>query len=172
MTRTTSPSRTSRRTTLGLTATSEAAALLTDSSTPVGDALLRKLRPSDITVAIGIETTAKIGTVAAAISKASRYTFEAQGDQDHGYPLFRAKLPGASNWAFMTPNVVRRGFVRRADAKDVKVRKEHADQVERFREHPDCNYFVTADFGTAAGGKLSRAIEKLPYPSRRVRLAD
>lgn len=139
---------------------------------PNFDAFLRKLRPSGITVAIGIETTAKIGTVAAAISKASRYSFDAQGDQDHGYPLFRAKLPGDSNWAFMTPNVVRRGFVRRSDAKDVKARDQLADHVERFPEHPDCNYFVTADFGTAAGGKLSRAIEKLPYPSRRVRLVD
>ncbi|MBA3456825.1 MAG: SMI1/KNR4 family protein [Deltaproteobacteria bacterium] len=139
---------------------------------PNFDAFLRKLRPSGITVAIGIETTAKIGTVAAAISKASRYTFEAQGDQDHGYQVFRAKLPGDSNWAFMTPNVVRLGFVRKAEAKDVKMRDELAADVERFPEHPDCNYFVTADFGTAAGGKLSRAIEKLPYPSRRVRLVD
>ncbi len=139
---------------------------------PSFDAFLRKLRPSGITVAIGIETTAKISTVAAAISKASRYPFEAQGDQDHGYHLFRAKLPGDSNWAFMTPNVVRRGFVRRSDAKDAKLRDQLADHVERFPEHADCNYFVTADFGTAAGGKLSRAIEKLPYPSRRVRLVD
>ncbi len=136
-------------------------------------AFLRKLRPSGITVAIGIETTAKLGTVAAAISKASRYAFEAQGDQDHGYPLFRAKLPGASNWAFMTPNVVRHGFVRKSDAKkNPKLRDQLPHDVERFPEHPDCNYFVAADFGTAAGGKLSRAIEKLPYPSRRVRLVD
>lgn len=139
---------------------------------PSFDAFLRKLRPSGITVAIGIETTAKMGTVAASISKAGRYPFEAQGDQDHGYQVFRAKLPGDSNWAFVTPNVVRRGFVRRSEAKDVKVRDKLTDQVERFPEHPDCNYFVTADFGTAAGRKLSRAIEKLSYPSRRVRLVD
>lgn len=137
---------------------------------PSFDAFLRKLRPSDITIAIGIETTAKMATVAAAISKASRYSFEAQGDQDYGYPVFRAKLPGASNWASVTPNVVRRTFVRRSEAKDVKVRNKLADQVERFPEHPDCSYFVIADFGTAAGGKLARAIEKLPYASRRVRL--
>jgi len=135
-------------------------------------AFVRKLRPAGVTVVIGIETTAKMSTVAAAISKASRRAFEDQGDQNSGYRVFRAKLPGAASWAFMTPNRVRRGFVRTSDPDYRTLRDQLADEVERFPEHPDCTYFVEADFDTAPGRALSRAIEKLPYPSRRVRLAD
>jgi len=139
---------------------------------PSFEAFLHKLRPAGVTVVIGIETTDKMATVAAAISKASKRAFEDQGDQNSGYRVFRAKLPGEASWAFLTPNRVRHGFIRKSDPDSAKLRDQLADEVERFPEHPDCTYFVSADFDTPPGRALSRAIEKLPYPSRRVRLVD
>ncbi len=138
---------------------------------PSFEAFVRKLRPAGVTVAIGIETTASIKSLAAAISKVSRRAFEDQGTQNSGYRVFRAQLAGGT-WAFLTPNRVRHGFIRTADPDYRTLRDQLGDEVERFPEHPDCTYFVSADFDTPSGRTLSRAIDKLPAPHRRVRLAE
>jgi hypothetical protein len=135
-------------------------------------AFVQRLRVDEGGEVFGLATSASIANVATAISKASGVTFEDQGDQISGYRVFRARLPGDGGWAFLTPNRVKRGFVRKNDRKHASLRSLLAGTADRFPEHPDCAYFASADFTTKAGRALADAIVRGPFETKRVRLDE
>lgn len=131
---------------------------------------LHQLRADESRVAFGLCTSARMATVAAALSKATGFAFEDQGDQNHGYRTFCATLPGRADPAWLQPNEVKRGFVRRSDRRNAHLRDLLPGRAYRYPEHADCRYFVVTDFATRAGQKIMRALEKLPFVARRVEL--
>jgi hypothetical protein len=132
---------------------------------------LEQLRPDERAPGWGLVTRDSARKVAALLSKATRFRFEDMGDQDHGYPVFRARLPGQGNWAWLSPNRVRRGFVRKTEQEYKKLGKLLPELVDRHPEHADCGYFLTCTEPESKGGKsLARGLAKLPFPTRIVRL--
>jgi hypothetical protein len=126
---------------------------------------------ADVEIAHGIVSQNPIETVALALSEATGYRFEDQGDEMNGYRVFRAKLPGAARWAWLTPNRVIRGFVRKNEP-DYKVLSTlMPDFALRYPEHADCDYFVTTKFDTTEGQAFAHALTSLPYQTRPVELS-
>jgi hypothetical protein len=133
---------------------------------------LIQLRTEEQAEVIGLITRAPMARVATAVSKASGFVFEDRGDQVSGYRVFRAKLPGNANWAWLTPNRVRHGFVRRGTRDYAALHGLLPDRVDRYPEHPDCAYVLRADFTSKAGRAIVRALDKLPFATRRLLLED
>ncbi len=120
---------------------------------------------------VGLVTQAKPALVAAEVSRVTGTAFEDQGDQDHGYRVFRAKLPGSGNWAWLSANRVREGFVRKNDREYQKLAKLRPAMVDRIPEHADCGYFLSCtDFESKAGKAISKKLEKLAFPLRAITL--
>lgn len=119
----------------------------------------------------GLVTHGRATAVAAAVSTATGFSFEDQGDQDHGFRSFRARLPGRSQWAWLSANRVRRGFVRKTDPDYRQLRKLLPELVDRYPAHSDCGFFLScSDLTTRSGAALVRGLAKLPFPSRVLQL--
>jgi hypothetical protein len=134
---------------------------------------LGQLRPDGAAQVYGLVTRDEAKRVAAALSKATGYRFEDRGDQDNGYRVFRARLPGTGSWAWLSANGARRGFVRKTDAEYEKLHELYPEWVDRHPEHPDCGYFLSCtDFEGTAGKAIVRGLGKLPFAARTVRLGE
>lgn len=119
--------------------------------------------------AIGLLTDLPGKKVAAALTAATGVKFADQGDQDHGYAVYRAQLPGSGNWAWLTPNRCRRGFVRKGDRRYKEVRDLMPELVDRFPEHADCGWFLTlSDPETKAAKALLAGVEGVAFGRRAV----
>lgn len=115
----------------------------------------------------GLVTRGDQAVVAAAISKITGFRFKDVGDQDHGYRMFRATLPGKYQFAWLAANRIRRGFVRKSDHEYAKLRKLLPKLVDRYPEHPDCGYVLgCTSFESRGGRALVRGLAKLPFASR------
>lgn len=108
--------------------------------------------------------------VAAALSEASGSKFVDGGDQDNGYHVYRAAL-GPSQWAWLSANRCRKGFVRKGERNHAKLSKLMPELVDRHPEHADCAWFLTCNaLDGRAGKKLVASLAELPFPNRRVTL--
>ncbi len=125
---------------------------------------------AEVEHAYGIVTTRPMAIVAKALSAATGHSFEDQDDQDSGYRIFRAKLPGEAMWAWLTPNRVKRGFVRRNDRDAKKMQAMMPGFDLRYPEHPDCGYFIKTNFSTKAGKALVKALGSFPFETRAVEI--
>jgi len=127
---------------------------------------LGQLRPPE-TPMYGLMTHGKPGVVASALSKATGTRFEDLGDDTYGYPWFRAKLPGSDDFASLSANRTRRGFVRKSDVDYKTLRKLLPETVERYPQYPDCGYLLgCSSFASKGGQRLIRGLAKLPFGAR------
>lgn len=135
-------------------------------------AFLRQLQPGEEVETYGLVTTEAPAALAAALSAASGLSFEDQGDQNRGYPEFIARLPGRKpGSASLSPNRVRRGFVRKTHADSEKLSKLLPEMVDRHPDHADCGFLLECgDFASPAGRRLVRALGRLPFASRPLQL--
>jgi hypothetical protein len=131
-------------------------------------AFLRQLQPEEERKMYGLVTTEAPAALAAALSAVSGLLFEDQGDQNRGYPEFIARLSGSKpGSASLSPNRVRRGFVRKTHANYTKLSKTMPEMVDRHPDHADCGSFLEcSDFDSPAGRRLVRALDRLPFASR------
>jgi len=136
-------------------------------------AFVKQLGPQDRAEVYGLVTRERADRVAAAVSSATGYCFEDQGDQDSGYRIFRARLPGQASWAWLSANQARRGFVRKNDTDYKRLSKLLPELVDRHPEHADCGYFLSStSFEGKAGKAMVRRLAKLPFAARAVRLDE
>jgi hypothetical protein len=128
---------------------------------------LSQLRPEPEDLRYGLVTHSGPTDVAAAISKATGFTFEDLGDQYNGYRQFRATLAGEHQFAWLTANRTPRGFVRKDDPEYKVLREQLTELVDRYPEHSDCGYFLScSDFDSRAGRAITRSLAKLPFITR------
>ncbi|MDI3289189.1 SMI1/KNR4 family protein [Polyangium sp. 15x6] len=120
--------------------------------------------------AYGISTSQPIEAVAAALADASGCPLEDQGDQSYGYRAFYFDLPVADDkqGAWLTPNRVKRGFVRQEDPEYAKLAARMTGVALRYPEHADCDYFISTKVDTEAWRGFTRALSSLPYESRAI----
>jgi SMI1/KNR4 family protein SUKH-1 len=115
----------------------------------------------------GLMTHGRPASVAAALSKATGLRFEEIDDELWGYHLFQAKISRRDEYAYLSANRTRRGFIRTDDTEYKKLRKRMREIVDRYPQHPDCGYLLSCkSFETAAGRRLVRALAKLPFGAR------
>ena len=132
---------------------------------------LATLRPSAPAKAFGLRTQERVEAIASALSTATGFEFEDQGDQDFGYRVFRARLPGKTQWAWLSANQVRRGFVRKNDREYKKLGTLFPELVDRHPEHADFGYFLTlSDFDSPSGKSIARGLEALRFPCQEIEL--
>lgn len=114
----------------------------------------------------GITSGAPAFEVAGILSKATGYTFVDTGDQDSGYRIFRAELPGNGGFAWLSANRTRRGFVRTSDPEYATLSTRLREEVLRVPEHPNCDWFLSCtDFTTEAGVALVRSLADVSLPT-------
>lgn len=120
--------------------------------------------------AYGISTSQPIEAVAAALADASGCPFEDQGDQWHGYRTFYFDLPVPDDkqGAWLTPNRVKRGFVRQDDPEYAKLAARMPGFALRYPEHAECDYFISTKVDTEAWRGFTRVLSSLPYESRAI----
>lgn len=128
---------------------------------------LHQLTAPEPATCYGLLTRGKPATVAVMVSKATGLKFHDLGDQDHGYRCFRAKLSGRSQFAYLSANRVRHGFVRASHEEYHVLRQRLPERVDRFPDHPDCGYVLSCTSFESKGGRaLLRGLAKLPFASR------
>jgi hypothetical protein len=90
--------------------------------------------------------------------------FVNQGAQDHGYPIYRAfgQGGGARGWIWISPNTVRRGFVRERDPRYQELKDLMPGLADRYPGLPPNSYLV----GTAGPWikAVPQACEDLEIP--------
>lgn len=96
-----------------------------------------------------IEADSDIDTVIAALSVALDIKFDLPDTQAHGYPTYRARLGTELNpdWVFLSPNTVRRGFVRSNDTRYEQLKDLLPGYAPRYPELPDSSYLLYATNG-------------------------
>jgi hypothetical protein len=130
-------------------------------------AFLEALRPSGPKACVGITEALSIEQLAAALGSALKTPFEDQGDEWHGYPVARASLGrgAARAWAWVTPNRVPRGFVRRNDRRYKELVGMLPGFDLRVPEHPDVIHFL--DYSPESAGRVFAAVAQLGLTHRK-----
>lgn len=83
-----------------------------------------------------VEGMSEIQKIAAALSAALEIAFEPPDTYAHGYPIYRASLGNNSEWVWISPNQVLRGFVRTDDAHYCELKDLMPGVASRFPKVP------------------------------------
>lgn len=91
-------------------------------------------------------------------------SFEDQGTWAHGYPLYRAKV-GDSEWIWISPNTVLRGFVRESEPNYEQLKNLMPGKADRYSGLPTDSYIVSAS-EAAWSRAVRKASQELQFPVR------
>jgi SMI1-KNR4 cell-wall len=103
------------------------------------DAFLSLLQLSISSNAMGIVGHWTVSSVAHALGGALGASFDDQGSYAHGYPVLRCSLGDKQNseWCWISPNEVPRGFVREDDERFKELSGRMSGLARRFPESPE-----------------------------------
>ncbi len=99
-----------------------------------------------------VEAVSDIDKVKTDLSRMLRVPFDPPDTEAHGYPTERARLgtEESPQWLWISPNTVRRGFVRRNDRRYSELKDLMPGFGERFPELPLGSYILRATGGVRA----------------------
>ncbi|WP_431256839.1 SMI1/KNR4 family protein [Roseateles chitinivorans] len=105
---------------------------------------LRLLVPNYGSDILGLRHAASIDEVARSLRPLTGVDFDPANDQDNGYPVRRCKLQsgGDQEWIWLSPNQVRRGFVRTSDRRYAELKDALQGDALRLPEHPDVQVLI------------------------------
>lgn len=98
---------------------------------------------------VGLSTEASLAEAAGRLGAVLAMPVNDQGDQAHGYPTFHLRGAGGGGdvetieQLWVTPNEVRRGFVRPHDRRYTELVNLLPGTALRVPEHPDCTLLVS-----------------------------
>ncbi len=116
----------------------------------------------------GLISAEPIDDVAKGISTLLGVQFKDMGDQDYGYPVRRAPLSDSHVWAWLSPNRVRRGFVRRDHAQYESLANLLPGEADRIPEYPDCSHILSTNAEEPVAEDLLRKLQALPFEIKRI----
>lgn len=95
-----------------------------------------------------IPAVESIDDLLAALGSEIGVTFEPPDSWAHGYPQHRARGPSeAAEWIWVSPNLVRRGFVRQDDSRYEELLDRLPGEAARYPGLPDSSYILTVTEG-------------------------
>jgi SMI1/KNR4 family protein SUKH-1 len=109
--------------------------------------LAMRFAPDPDRAVIGIATRASLAEVAHQLAKPLQMKVFDQGDVAHGYPTYlcRKERRGTIRQFWVSPNEVRRGFVRPDDREYAALANALPGTALRWPEHPGCRLLLVAD---------------------------
>jgi cell wall assembly regulator SMI1 len=124
-------------------------------------AFLVALKPSGPKACVGVTEAVSLEQLSAALANVMKVKFELQGDDWNGYPVARANLGTTSSpaWAWVTPNSVPRGFVRREDRRYAELVGQLPGFDFRVPEHPEVIHFL--DYSEECAAQVLAAVAQL-----------